>query len=119
MRLRNEPRASDITPETLYHDRRRFLTTLGATVVALTAPLIRADAPALPSTAKPYGLQPNDHPTPWEDVTTYNNFYESGTEKSDPSDYSATLKSKPWTVRVEDLVDKPGEFHLEEFLNIR
>ena len=117
MRIRNEPQSSELTPEGLYHERRRFLNTLGAVVVTgFAAPWARADAPRVPANAKAYGLQKDDRMTPWEDVTTYNNFYEFGTEKSDPADYSATLQPKPWTVRVEGLVDKPGSYQLEDFL---
>lgn len=108
-------KSSDITTETHYYDRRDFLATLGA--AATTALLPRpANAEAPPPAGKPYGLQANDHATPWVDVTTYNNFYEFGTEKSDPSDYGKTLKPKPWTLKVDGLCDHPANYQLEDFL---
>jgi sulfoxide reductase catalytic subunit YedY len=54
--------------------------------------------------------------TPWQDVTTYNNFYEFGTDKSDPAENASTLRPKPWTVRVEGMVKKPADYQLEDFL---
>src|SRR5262249_49963528 len=65
---------------------------------------------------KPYGLQPYDQPTPEEDVTSYNNFYEFGTDKGDPIENAKGFKTKPWTVKVEGLVSKPGTYQLEDFL---
>ena len=110
------PRPSEITPEAVYKDRRRFLTAMGFGAAAFaTAPRVRAgDEPAV--VGKAFRLQPNDQATPWDDVTSYNNFYEFGIEKTDPADYSHTLKTKPWTVKVEGLCNKPGDYALEDFL---
>ncbi|HXD22127.1 MAG TPA: protein-methionine-sulfoxide reductase catalytic subunit MsrP [Gemmatimonadaceae bacterium] len=117
---KNEPRSSEITPEKLYFGRREFLAAAGAVATGAIA------ASVLPSVARaqqepqavgtPYGLQPNDKPTPWTDITTYNNFYEFGTDKSDPSENAGAFKTKPWTVRVDGLVAKPADYHLEDFL---
>ena len=110
------PRASEITPEAVYKDRRRFLEAMGFGVAALVAaPLARAAAePAV--VGKAYRLQDNDQATPWDDVTSYNNFYEFGIEKTDPADYAHTLQTKPWTVKVDGLCGKPGDYALEDFL---
>jgi sulfoxide reductase catalytic subunit YedY len=54
--------------------------------------------------------------TPYEDVTTYNNFYEFGTDKSDPSKNAHTLRTRPWSVAVEGHVAKPATYNLEDFL---
>ena len=110
------PRPSEITPEAVYHDRRHFLAALGFGAAAFaTTPLVRgADEPAV--VGKAFRLQPNDQATPWDDVTSYNNFYEFGIEKTDPADYAHTLKTKPWTVKVDGLCDKPGDYALEDFL---
>jgi sulfoxide reductase catalytic subunit YedY len=111
-------RSSDITPESLYWTRREWLTAAGLTVGAIAGASALAARPARAQQAlgKPYGLQPDDKPTSWEDVTTYNNFYEFGTGKEDPADQARGFKTRPWTVRVEGLVKKPGAYALEDFL---
>lgn len=114
--------SSEITPESFYLDRRAFLAAagvIGAGALAGAAPAWARGAtgqqePQAPG--KPYGLQKDDKPTPWQDVTTYNNYYEFGTEKSDPAANAKAFKTKPWTVKVDGLVDKPGEYHLEDFI---
>jgi methionine sulfoxide reductase catalytic subunit len=119
-RPHDDIKSSDITPEPLYCDRRRFIAAagaIGASAFAAASGLpavVRAQEPQ--AAGKPYGLQPDDKPTPWEDVTTYNNFYEFGTGKSDPSENAKDFKTKPWTVRVDGLVNKPADYQLEDFL---
>jgi sulfoxide reductase catalytic subunit YedY len=114
------PSSSEITPEPHYIDRRAFLAAAGALSAGAIAGVgfpLRAAAQQEPqATGKPYGLQPDDKPTPWEDVTAYNNFYEFGTGKGDPVDEAKNFKTKPWTVRVDGLVNKPADFQLEDFL---
>src|SRR5690606_8979093 len=56
--------------------------------------------------------------TDYQDVTTYNNFYEFGYEKSDPSDHAHTLKTRPWQVAVEGEVNKPGVYEIDELLKV-
>ncbi len=56
--------------------------------------------------------------THYADASSYNNFYEFGTEKSDPARYAHTLQTKPWAVEVEGLVKKPGRFDLEALLKL-
>ncbi|MHB8839699.1 MAG: protein-methionine-sulfoxide reductase catalytic subunit MsrP, partial [Gemmatimonadaceae bacterium] len=71
-------RASDITPESLYLTRREWLAAAGLTVGAIAgaSALLPRPADGQQALGTPYGLQPDDKPTPWEDVTSYNNFYE-------------------------------------------
>jgi sulfoxide reductase catalytic subunit YedY len=110
-------RSSEITPESLYLDRRAWLAT--ATVSAAAAVgawTTRAQAQEPKALGKPYGLQPNDKPTPWVDVTTYNNFYEFGTQKDDPARYAGSLQSRPWTVRVEGLCNRPGDYDVDDLM---
>ena len=119
-RAKHDPRSSEITPESVYLDRREFIAAAGAIgagafAVATGFP-VGAGAQQPQATGKPFGLQPDDKPTPWEDVTTYNNFYEFGTSKGDPSATAGNFKTKPWTVRVDGLVNKPADYQLEEFL---
>jgi sulfoxide reductase catalytic subunit YedY len=116
----NYPQSSDITPESAYLDRRGFIAAAGAVGAGAFAAAagFPATAGAQQSQAigKPFGLQPDDKPTPWEDVTTYNNFYEFGTDKGDPSANAKNFKTKPWTVRIDGLVNKPADYQLEDFL---
>jgi sulfoxide reductase catalytic subunit YedY len=115
--------SSEITPEKVYLDRRAFIAAAGAIsagAIAAASGLPAAAGAQQPqepqATGKPYGLQPDDKPTPWEDVTTYNNFYEFGTDKGDPSQNAKNFKTRPWTVRVDGLVNKPADYQLEDFL---
>jgi sulfoxide reductase catalytic subunit YedY len=105
-------RSSEITPEELYYDRREFLRAAGILGIAAAAGGLGAAA----SPARGQGTQEKDELTPFEDVTTYNNFYEFGTDKSDPAENAKGFKTKPWSVRVEGLVSKPATYNLEDFL---
>lgn len=115
IRRKDDLKASEITPESHYLDRRRFLLAAGGFGAALLA-AHGSVADTLPAPGKPYGLQPDDKPTPWDDVTGYNNFYEFGTDKSDPKANSQGFKTRPWTVKVDGLVAKPADYALEDFL---
>ncbi len=57
-----------------------------------------------------------DKTTAYKDATSYNNFYEFGTDKSDPARRASTLKTDPWSVEIEGLVKKPGRYHLEDLM---
>ncbi len=56
--------------------------------------------------------------TPYEDVTTYNNFYEFGTDKSDPARNAGTLRPRPWQVSVEGLVKHPKVYDIDELVKL-
>jgi sulfoxide reductase catalytic subunit YedY len=105
-------RASEITPENLYYDRREFLRAAG--LLGIAAATLGRVEPA--NAATPDGQQLKDELTPYEDVTTYNNFYEFGTDKSDPAENAKGFKTKPWSVAVEGLVSKPATYSLEDFI---
>jgi len=92
--------SSEITPESVYLDRRRFLgTTIGAIAVASCN---RDEGQA--QTVE----DAQEELTPWEAVTTYNNFYEFGTGKEDPSRNAHSLQTRPWSIAVEGHVAKPA-----------
>jgi len=55
-------------------------------------------------------------PNEWEDITSYNNYYEFGTGKSDPAKYAGALTTAPWSVEINGLVDRPAVYHLEDIL---
>ncbi|MGH8119319.1 MAG: protein-methionine-sulfoxide reductase catalytic subunit MsrP [Gammaproteobacteria bacterium] len=120
---------SEITPESVYLDRRRFIRTAlfagAAGTLAVTVPgLVTGKEQTPPGTANlaplgnlvksPYSTK--EEMTPFEDVTTYNNFYEFGTHKSDPSENSGRFKPRPWSIKVEGECARPGIFELEDFL---
>ena len=108
--------SSEITEERTYVDRRKFLGIAGGLGLATLAPqALLACAPS--SDASPTDGPPEpDKLTPYEDVTSYNNFYEFGTDKGDPKRNSGNFRPRPWTVQVDGLVKKPASYQLEEFL---
>jgi sulfoxide reductase catalytic subunit YedY len=115
--------SSEITPEGVYRNRRTFIRQAAAGVAGLAlAPVVlkgleRAD-PGQEIPAR-FGGKRSDLDEPlntWEEITTYNNFYEFGTGKSDPSRHSGSFRPRPWTVEVEGHVAKPGTYGLEELV---
>jgi methionine sulfoxide reductase catalytic subunit len=118
----NAIRSSEITDERVYRDRRVFLKEaglLGLAAAGLGPTLLRAATPSRQQGA-PFkatmGEDLRSQLTSWDDVTGYNNFYEFGTDKGDPAANAGSLKTKPWTVRVDGMVKKPADYHLEDFL---
>jgi sulfoxide reductase catalytic subunit YedY len=99
-------RPSEMTPPELYARRREFLKTAAVLGAVALAP------PSLTLAATDDDLKP----TPYKDVTAYNNFYEFGSGKTDPAENAGRLKTKPWTVTVEGHCEKPGQYALEDFL---
>jgi len=109
-------KSSEITPESLYVNRREWLTSAAAGAAALSVfgPAAQAQDPQ--PVGKPFGLQRDDKPTPWQDVTTYNNFYEFGTDKAEPAQNATKFKTSPWTITVDGMAGKPGKYLLEDFI---
>jgi len=118
-----EPAPSEITPRAVYRQRRRILqAAAGLAVLPLQGraaqPAGARQGAALKLATRPSPLSATDKPTPYDLVTTYNNFYEFGTDKEDPAAYAHTLKTRPWTVAVEGEVRKPRTFDIEELLKL-
>ncbi len=118
------PVPSEVTPRAAYLSRRRWLAAgaaalagLGAGVSAQTPGPGRL-APLPGARSQVAGATVMDRPTPYKDVTTYNNFYEFGTEKDDPARHAGALKTRPWTVSVEGEARKPGTFDLDTLLRL-
>lgn len=117
-----ETRASEITPRELYLDRRRFMAATAGVAVAALVPGTRAQAAAEQGTGQPLTAARNaafstdEVATPWEAVTTYNNFYEFGLDKDDPARRAGSLKTRPWTIRIDGMVAKPGVIDIEALL---
>ena len=120
------PVASEITPRDVYEGRRTLLRLLavGGASLALGIPArAQVSGPGkLPKLAGARsavsGAATMEKPTSYEDVTTYNNFYEFGTDKSDPAERAHTLKTRPWTVAVEGEVSKPKTFDIDELMKL-
>ncbi len=100
--------SSEITPESVYINRRKFL---GASAGIGAAAFLSRDA-----AASPLAPRQEEEPNTWEEITSHNNFYEFGLDKKDPSRNAHTLVTKPWTVKVDGLCNKPGDYALEDFI---
>lgn len=126
MRPADAPRPSEITPRHLVENRRDWLrlaagAAAGTVLSAWTSreALGQAQATKLAAVRSQLaGAMTMDKPTSYRDATTYNNFYEFGTDKSDPAQYAHTLKTRPWSVAVEGEVAKPGVFDLDALLKL-
>ncbi len=99
-RWTNRPGTTDVTPEALWMNRRAVIGGLAASGV-LGAGAARAET-----------LEPNA----WEDITSYNNYYEFGTDKGDPARNAPMLTTQPWSVTIDGLVDRPGAYDFAEIM---
>ena len=133
---RSEPSASEITPEALYLRRREFIKNTGLGIVTaagvggallgLLGDSARPRVDAAPAAPAPKPLAPSrrsvetdarvDPPTPFADITTYNNYYELGLDKSDPAENAGTLKLRPWTIQVTGEVKQPLTLDIDTLL---
>lgn len=107
---------SEITPQAIYLGRRRFMASM--TALAALPALGMPDAAGKLGKLKPSALSTGEARTPFEAVTTYNNFYEFGTNKSDPAKNAHTLQTRPWTVAVEGEVKRPRIYGIDELLKL-
>ncbi len=106
---------SEITPEAVYLNRRQFLASASAS--ALLWPGLAAAQRADGLRFSPNAALSTDEPkNSFEDITTYNNFYEFGTSKSDPSRNASRFRPAPWTVKVSGEAEIQGQFTLEDIL---
>ena len=127
----NHPLSSEITPQTIYSGRRdlmKFMATgvAGAAMATWAGREAHAQGSARPGKlAALAGVKSSvpgalvmDKVTGYKDASTYNNFYEFGTDKADPARNAHTLKTTPWTVEIEGLVKKPAKYTLEDLLKL-
>ena len=77
-----------------------------------------ASSPEKLSAALNSAYSSKEEPTPYKYVTSYNNFYEFGTDKSDPAAYASTLQTRPWTISIEGLVKKPLTLDIDALLKL-
>jgi sulfoxide reductase catalytic subunit YedY len=133
MLIRRPPdiRSSEITPEPAYLKRREFLARVGGVGSAFAGVALLGGAAACGTsesgrrTERANGdvadgnatAAANDEkPNSYEDITGYNNYYEFGTDKSDPKENAGKLRTRPWTVTVDGLVKQPGTFGFDDLV---
>jgi len=127
----NHPHSSEITPRSVYQGRRAFLQTLA---VASTGSALAGWQQSAAAEESIWGSRPGklaalnaaqghgdgyqamEKVTAYKDASSYNNFYEFGTDKADPARNAHTLKTSPWSVDIEGLVKKPTRLTLEDLL---
>src|SRR5689334_8139786 len=117
-------RYSDITPKEVYMNRRRFLAT-GTAGIAAAWSLVHgagsaeaAIAGGKLNVASKSPFSTDEKPTPYKDVTHYNNYYEFGTSKEQPADRAKYLQTSPWTVKVEGAVAKPQTIDIDALMKM-
>ncbi|MEE3360502.1 MAG: protein-methionine-sulfoxide reductase catalytic subunit MsrP [Pseudomonadota bacterium] len=103
-RWKNNLTWDDVTPEAAFLNRRQIIAGMAAGGIA---------AGLGQSASAAEGLEPNT----WEEITTYNNFYEFGTAKNDPAKYAGSLTTDPWSVEIDGLVDKPGSYAMSDIMS--
>ena len=113
--------SSAITDESVHLQRRRVLTAITASPVLALAGCTAEEPPAAPKTTitpaqARSGFRTDEELTRFDDITTYNNFYEFGTGKNDPSKAARTLRTAPWTVAVGGECGKPGKIALDDLI---
>jgi sulfoxide reductase catalytic subunit YedY len=127
----NHSTSSDITAREIYEGRRDLIKLMatgaaGAAMAGWAARDARAQAVARPgklaalagAKSSVDGAITMEKITPYTDASTYNNFYEFGTDKADPAKNAHTLKTTPWTVEIEGMVKKPAKYTLEDLLKL-
>ena len=110
--------SSEITPYSIYLNRRKFVKTASAFSIAS---LLSLSAKALhnkDSSKYITKLDENDELNTYEEITTYNNFYEFGMGKTDPSKHSDSFNPYPWSIKLEGLIKKPQIINLEKILSL-
>ncbi len=125
IRKPNDIPSSEITSKSAYQNRRQFVASAAAAAGAvalggerLLHPGVAEAATKLNTVKSPLSTQ-GLTPTSYKDITTYNNFYEFGTGKSDPSENAQHFKTYPWSVKVSGLVQKPRVFSIDDMVRFR
>ncbi len=109
-RFTTELRYSDVTPKSLWLNRRQIMAGGTAALGLLAGPSMATTPPRNPR----YSVK--DELTDYDDITSYNNFYEFGTGKDDPARHASSLTTSPWEVKVDGLVGKPGVYAFEDII---
>lgn len=119
------PAASEITPREMFESRRDFIRHLAVGSIASASLLEMAQREVFAQNAgtklaavSNAAYVSQDKKTAYKDATTYNNFYEFGTDKSDPAETAGSLKTRPWTVTIEGEVKKAITLDLDSLLKL-
>ena len=119
----NDILPSEITDEKVYLQRRQFLKKAGIiTAAGLASNNVLAQLTSMEATGKqlqdvkPSKFSTDQKPNTWQEITTYNNYYEFGTGKQDPYENSANFKPLPWRVKVSGECNKPGDYAYEDLV---
>ncbi len=121
---RDLPFASEITPRAVFESRRSFIRQLALGSIAGSALFEMATREAFAAPAQQLAAKANpayvlaDRQTAYKDATTYNNFYEFGTDKGSPARYASAMKTRPWTVAIEGEVGKPMTLDIDALLKL-
>lgn len=107
---------SEITDETVYIRRREFMQATAGLALLPFVKTAAAKAEARLQHIKNPKLSTDETLTDYEAITTYNNFYEFGTDKSSPAKYAHNLTTSPWSIVIDGEVSKPGRYQLEDIL---
>ncbi len=118
--------SSQITPQAIFEDRRRWLKTavLGSTALGIGSWAQREALAKTPAPREKLAAKINEQystretQTSYEDATTYNNFYELGMDKDDPAKFADRLQTRPWTVSIEGMVKKPVTLDIDTLLKL-
>jgi sulfoxide reductase catalytic subunit YedY len=121
IRKPDDIKSSEITEEKHYVDRRRFIAAAGAIGAAAVGAawaggVLAPGSLGARGNGPQYPTQEGDKLNSYEDITSYNNYYEFGTDKEDPKRNAHTLRTRPWTVQVAGLVKKPATYHFEDLV---
>jgi len=109
--------SSEITPESVYVNRRQFIATAGVAAGSIAAPgVLAALSRRTTHDARRTSFQQRDEPTPLADVMSYNNYYEFGTGKDEPQDQAAHFVAHPWSVEIAGEVARPQTVNLEDIM---
>jgi methionine sulfoxide reductase catalytic subunit len=116
-------RPSEITPRGIYLRRREFMQAAGALALGAAATALAPKASAQSSGQKlsgftKSGLSTAEKPNSFRDISSYNNYYEFGTDKADPSHNAGTLRPHPWKVSVEGEIKNPKVYDIDELLKL-
>lgn len=115
MRYPHDIPSSEITPKSLYLSRRELIAGTAAMLAGTTA-LTGGSAHAAPLAAAKSPLSTDEPQTRRADAVSYNNFYEFGTDKADPEKNAGSLKTSPWNVKIDGLVEKPGTYAYDDIV---
>ena len=102
-RWNNDLTAADVTPYKTFLNRRQIMAGMaGAGLGTIAGPLMAAEDELKQNT--------------WEEITSYNNFYEFGTGKEDPAEYADQLTTDPWSIKIDGMVDNPGDYSFGDIM---